>query len=55
MVDNRTIIKEVTWSSNSIIDTDTEESLSQIADFIIDMISEKPEMKMLPPANGGYL
>ena len=55
MVNNRTATKAVTWGTNSQIDSSTEARLNQLADFIINMISDKPELKLLPPANGAYL
>ena len=54
-VQNSTTVKEVTWSENSEIDSSTEAHLDQLADFLINMIVEKPEYKRLPPATGGYL
>jgi len=55
MVNNRTATKAVTWGTNSQIDSITEARLNQLADFIINIISEKPELKLLPPAKGAYL
>ena len=55
MVNNGTATKAVTWGTNSQIDSSTEARLNQLADFIINIISEKPELKLLPPANGAYM
>jgi hypothetical protein len=55
MVEDGTAVKQVTWSSNSVIDSATEAKLSQLADFLTNMIVEKPEYQRLPPANGAYL
>jgi len=55
MVNNRTATKAVTWGTNSQIDSSTEARLNQLADFIVNIISDKPELKLLPPANGAYL
>jgi hypothetical protein len=56
MVQNGTIIKEVTWGSNSIInDENLEDNLNQLAYFLTNMITQKPEYTRLPPAEGGYL
>ncbi len=55
MVNNGTATKEVSWSRNSEMDSGTEARLNQLAEFIYDIINEKPELKMLPPPNGAYL
>ncbi len=46
-------IKEVNWNEgNSIMDSVTATKLTQIANFLTNMIDEKPEYQKLPPANG---
>ncbi len=55
MVQNGSTVKELTWSTNSKLDSTTEDKLNQFADLVINIIIEKPEYKMLPPPNGGYL
>ncbi len=55
MVNNGANTTAVRWNNNSQIDSSTEVRLNQLADFIISMISDKPEVKMLPPSKGGYL
>ena len=53
-VQNGSTVKEVTWYSDSVSDTRTED-LRQLNSLLTDMIMEKLEYKLLPPANGGYL
>jgi hypothetical protein len=53
-VENGSTVKEVSWYSDSEEDTKTE-NLRQFRDFLINMIMEKLEYKLLPPANGAYL
>ena len=51
-VQKGTTVKEVSWNTNSEI---TETRLEQFVSFLINMIYEKPEYKMMPPATGAYL
>jgi hypothetical protein len=53
-VQNGSTVKEVSWNDNSKIDSTTEDSLGQLASFIIRIMEQKIEYKMLPPAKGGY-
>ncbi len=55
MVSTGTNTTAVSWNNNSQIDSSTEARLNELADFIINIISEKPELKMPPPPNGAYL
>ena len=50
---NASTVKEVSWYSDSVSDTRTA-NLQQLYSFINDMIMEKLEYKLLPPASGGY-
>jgi hypothetical protein len=52
-VDNGSTVKEVTWYQDSMSDTRTED-LQQLYGLLTDMIMEKLEYKLLPPANGAY-
>jgi hypothetical protein len=52
-VQNGSTVKEVTWYSDSMLDTRTED-LQQLSSFLTKMIMEKLEYKLLPPANGAY-
>jgi hypothetical protein len=52
-VDNGSTVKEVTWYSDSVSETRTED-LQQLYGLLTDMIMEKLEYKLLPPANGAY-
>lgn len=55
LVSTGTNTTAVSWNNNSQIDSGTEARLNELADFIINIISEKPELKMLPPPSGAYL
>ncbi len=55
MVQNETTVKTVAWGSHSVIDAAMESKLDQLANFIANMILEKPECTRLPPPNGAYL
>ncbi len=55
MVNIGTNITAVRWNNNSQLDSSTEKRLYQLADFIINIISNKPELKLLPPSEGAYL
>jgi len=52
---NGTQIKEITWNSNSLIESNTKNGLDQITGYIIGLIEQKSEYKALPSPNGGYL
>jgi len=52
-VQNGSTVKEVTWYSDSMSDTRTE-NLRQLYSLLTDKIMEKIEYKLLPPAKGGY-
>jgi hypothetical protein len=53
-VQNGTQIKEITWSNNSLMESNTKNSLDQLVSFLRNMIEQKPEYKALPPPRGGY-
>jgi hypothetical protein len=55
MVQDGNNTKEVTWSNNSEIDSSTQNKLDNLTDFLINLISEKPECQRLPQPNGAYL
>jgi hypothetical protein len=46
--------REVNWCNNSLMETNIENNLMQMAAYLCDMIEQKPEYKALPPPNGGY-
>jgi len=54
-VQKGTIVKEFSWNTNSEIDSSTDSRLEQFVSFLTNMIYEKPEYKMMPPATGAYL
>lgn len=54
-VQNGSQTKEITWSTNSLIETNTQSSLEQLVSYLIDIIEQKPEYKSLPNARGGYI
>jgi hypothetical protein len=54
-VQGNSTVKEVSWNTNSLIDGNIQENLQQLANYITNMIEQKPEYKALPRAIGGYL
>jgi hypothetical protein len=54
-VQNGSQVKEITWNSNSLIESDVKNGLDQVVSYIICLIEQKSEYKELPNPNGGYL
>ena len=54
-VQNGSQIKEITWNSNSMIESDVKDGLDQVAACIVGLIEQKSEYKALPTPNGGYI
>ena len=54
-VQNCSQTKEISWNSNSLIETDIENCLNQLVSYITGLIEQKPEYKALPTPQGGYL
>jgi hypothetical protein len=54
-VENGSSVKEVSWNSNSMLENNIQNNLSQLVDLIRSVVEQKPEYKALPPARGGYL
>ncbi len=54
-VQNGSTVKEVSWNTESLIDSCIQDNLGQLATYIMNIIVQKPEYKMLPPANGAYM
>jgi hypothetical protein len=48
------VIKEVSWYSDSDLDSKTNADLDQLYQLLYDMIVQKLEYKLLPAASGGY-
>jgi hypothetical protein len=48
------VIKEVSWHSDSNLDSKTDADLNGLYNLITDIIIQKLEYKLLPAANGGY-
>jgi len=47
-------IKEVSWYSDSDLDSKTKADLDQLYQLLYNMIVQKLEYKLLQPASGGY-
>ena len=54
-VEHGSIVKEINWNTNSMLESNIQDNLWQLAGCIIDIVEQKPEYKVLPPANGGYI
>ncbi len=54
-VEKGNTVKEVSWNSNSEIDSETKADLQNTVAFLCSMITEKPEYKALPEPTGGYM
>jgi len=54
-VENGSIVKEVSWNTNSMLENKVQDNLGQLIDCITSIVEQKPEFKALPPARGGYL
>ena len=48
------VIKEVSWYSDSDLDSKTKADLDQLYQLLYNMIVQKLEYKLLQPASGGY-
>jgi hypothetical protein len=48
-------IKVITWNSNSLIESNIQQHLDQVTDYLTGLIEQKPEYQVLPNAEGGYL
>jgi len=53
-VQKGTTVKTVSWNTNSMMDSITEQKLQELTALIQSMIESNPEYRMLPPANGAY-
>jgi hypothetical protein len=53
-VQNGSTVKEVSWNVNSAMESDIQNSLGQLASYLIGMIEQKPEYKALPEPTSGY-
>lgn len=53
-VQDNSTVKEVSWNTNSLIESTIQNSLEQLVSFLKGMIEQKPEYKVLPPPRGGY-
>ncbi len=53
-VQSGSTIKEVAWNSNSLIESNIQESLDGLKDYITTLIEQKPEYQALPTPTGGY-
>jgi hypothetical protein len=53
-VQNGTQVKEITWSDNSLMESNVQNSLDQLVNFLISMIQQKPEYKALPTPRSAY-
>jgi hypothetical protein len=47
-------IKEVSWNSRSLMESNTQSSLEQLVSYIESIIQQKPEYKALPTPRAGY-
>ena len=54
-VANGSIVKEVSWYSDSDYEDSRVKSLHDTAVFLMDLIESKPAYKAFPPANGAYM
>jgi hypothetical protein len=54
-VQNGSTVKEVSWNTDSLIDSSVQDNLGQLVTYLGNIIVQKPEYKMLPPAKGAYL
>ncbi len=54
-VQNGSQTKEVSWNTNSLIESDIKNSLDQLVSYITGLIEQKSEYKALPTPNGAYL
>ena len=54
-VEHGSIVKEINWNTNSMLESNIQDNLWQLVGCIIDIVEQKPEYKALPPANGGYI
>ncbi len=54
-VENGSIVKEINWNTNSMLESDIQDNLWQLVGCIIDIVEQRPEYKALPPAKGAYL
>jgi len=54
-VENGSRTKEVSWNSNSQLETNIEEGLHDLVELVSSIVEQKLEYKILPPARGGYL
>ena len=53
-VQNGSMTKEVSWSTNSELNSTTENNLQQLANCITGIVEKRPEYTRLPPPNGAY-
>jgi hypothetical protein len=54
-IQDHSVTKEVSWNTNSLIDGNMENNLTQLRNYITSLIEQKPEYKALPTPYGGYL
>jgi hypothetical protein len=54
-VEHGSIVKEINWNENSMLESNIQGNLWQLVGCIMDIVEQKPEYKALPPARGGYL
>lgn len=54
-VQNGTQIKEISWSTNSQMDSNIQNGLEQLVSFLRGIIEQKPEYKALPTPRSAYL
>jgi len=54
-VQNGSQIKEISWNTNSLIESNMQNSLEQFVSYLIGIIEQKPEYKALSPPRGGYV
>ncbi len=54
-VQNSSQVKEISWNSNSELETTISNDLSHLVSLIVGIVEQKPEYLALPMANGGYI
>lgn len=54
-VQNGSQFKEVSWSNNSLIESDIQNSLDGLVNYLISVIQNKPEYEALPTPSAGYI
>lgn len=54
-VKNGSQVKEISWSNNSLMESNIQSSLEQLVSYLTSVIQQKPEYKALPTPTAGYV